>query len=144
MDELNELLQEAFHTYQIYLECTQVLNSGPHISLLKWPDIAQAAIAWGQAIANQRDVASTRAVLRSDLITAVIAPVEAVHESTRQRIKEVAGVFPPIKINRGTRYEQPVSYKNDVIAHINDMFATLETLSEIKYPAIRRRDGSVS
>ena len=135
MDELQKYLKEAFHTYQVYLECTMV-NGNAHVSLLKWPDIAEASLAYASAVASgdPQQISSIKQVLRNDMIIAMTRPIEVIHENARQRIKEVVGALPPVKVSQEGRYRYPIPYKNDLIKSINQMFATLSTMTEVEYP----------
>jgi hypothetical protein len=59
-ENLQELLNEAFHTYQLYLKCVGVDIGGiSHLSLLKWPDAVQSALNYAETIAKIKKTGST-------------------------------------------------------------------------------------
>ena len=54
MIKLQKYLDEAFHTYEVYLNITDSFSGDVKLSLLKWPDIASSAMAYAQALENKR------------------------------------------------------------------------------------------
>ena len=151
MDRLQELLEEAFHTYQIYLECTGSLSDDRvKLSLLKWPDIAQSAIKLALALkkSNETEMLSIKGdvtevihILETDLYSAIIEPISIIHQSTRERITKVLGKEPA---SLTKCCEGPIELKNQMIDSLNKMFTTLETMTIIEYPRLSKRKNSGS
>ena len=149
MDNLQGLLQEAFHTYQLYLQCMKIDIGGvSQLPLLKWPDVAQSAIKYAEALEckNPIDAESTleidnfRALLRADLCVTVAGPLEAIYSSTREHITKHLGKPPKsMVLNPEEIYKSPVHYKNRLILAINDLFKTLGTMTGIEYPELNKR-----
>jgi len=126
---MQQLLKEAFHSYQIYLQCSGVLDvHQAKLSLLLWPDIANTAIE----LLDKPDDTSLKAILLKDLEACMVKPIEAVYDATVLRIKEVVGKRPTPKIAKSDSLE----YKKSLIRSINRMFVTLNTLTNVEYPAL--------
>ena len=149
-ESLDDLLLEAFHTYQVYLQCTMILEDPKaKLPLLKWPDIAQSALGYARSLenANPDEIKTAKSIVRSDLIMAVAAPIEVIYKSTHERVTKILGKKPNVvPLSHEGRYKFPIHYKNDIITAINNMFKTLETMSGVSYPELRKRkqDGSAS
>jgi hypothetical protein len=148
-DNLQEFLQEAFHTYQLYLECMKIEIGGiGHLPLLKWPDVAQSAISYAEAWENKNpletrdteEIKSARGVLRQDLCVAISGPIEAIYKSTREHVTKHIGKEPKgIPLSYEESWKFPVQYKNRLIMATNDLFKTLETMTGTKYPKLNKR-----
>jgi hypothetical protein len=139
-DTNQELMQEAFHTYQTYLTCMKIDIGGvSNLPLLKWPDVAQSALAYAEASDTEKPAA--RAIFRQDLFIAVAGPIEAMHKSTKEHIKKHIGKDPKtIPYSTEERWKFPIQYKNRLIDDINNMFKTLATMTGVEYPELRKRD----
>lgn len=156
MDSLDDLLLEGFHTYQIYLQCTMILEDPKaKLPLLKWPDVAQSALGYARAWENKNpletritpEIKTAMMILQGDLIVAAVAPIEVIYKSTYERVKQVLGKEPTVtSLSLEGRSKFPISYKNHVIESINDMFGTLKTMTGIGYPELKKREtnGSTS
>lgn len=145
-DDFQDLLQEAFHTYRLYLECLKIDIGGvTNIPLLKWPDLAQAAINYAEAVTPEQRK-STRTILRTDLCVLIAKPIEIIYQSAREHIAKHIGKEPKIvALSSEEMYKFPVQYKNRLVPEVNNLFKTLSTMTGIEYPELyRRNNGSNS
>lgn len=137
---LDELVKEAFHSYQIYLSLSGVLgDQSTKLSLLKWPDIAQMAV---ECISNPSN--DKLDILHSDLCIAIIAPIENIYNSTVERLKQLtkqepAGIKTVSDLIAQKKFIDPISLKVKVISELNKMFVTLQTLTGVEYPSLKER-----
>ena len=148
-DDLQEFLKEAFHTYQLYLECMKIDIGGvSNLPLLKWPDVAQSAIQYAMAWENKNpletrdthEIKTYRAVLREDLCVAITKPIEVIYKSTKEHISKHIGKAPiGVPLSYEESWKFPVQYKNRLIVAVNDLFKTLETMTGTKYPKLNKR-----
>ena len=135
---MQQLLKEAFHSYQIYLQCTGVLDvHNAKLSLLLWPDIAHTAIE----LLETPDNPALLQLLRQDLGSCIFEPISVIHASTAERIKTVTGKCPArsdkvFVTAKELKDKQPQEAKKMLLSSINRMFVTLNTLTDIKYPVL--------
>lgn len=148
MNDLNLLLKQSFHTYQLYLECASIINNDQiKISLLKWPDIAQSAINCILSLERKVDRTSNRLLgeeavarktLTNDLRVAVVMPVSSIYDATKARIRDLTGKDPAIEIKKSN---DPIETKNNIIDAINKLFIVLSTLSGVEYPVLYKMEN---
>jgi len=152
MNNLEEMLEEAFHTYQLYLQCTGALTDNQtKLPLLKWPDVAQSALQYARALESElkevgtndidvafvsNDSSNNRKLLEADLRIAVVEPLSIIYRSTRERVKELLEKEPAIKAKSD---ENPIKHKNNIILALNELFSTLETMTGVKYSRLNKR-----
>ena len=135
MNDLDLLLEEAFHTYQIYLECNNVLNDYQvKLNLLKWPDVVQSALE----TRNTEEIKISRAILEQDLIGTMLMPLKAIYEATKERIEAVIDKSPMAEVELS---EDPITLKNNYIKSINGMFRVLETMTAVQYPTLKEKEN---
>ena len=136
---MQELLKEAFHSYQIYLQCSGVLDvHQAKLSLLLWPDVAHSAIKLAEKPGDE----SLIMLLRQDLKSCMIEPIRVIHESTAERIKQVTGKFPATPVatmQDDTVFADPCEVKTTMLYSINKMFVTLNTLTDVEYPVLKSK-----
>ena len=138
--ELLDLVQEAFHSYQMYLQISGVIDTpGAKLALLKWPDIAQTAISCINDPTEDK-----LAVLRQDLCIAIIAPMENMYDSMVERLEQLtskkpAGVedFGKLIVNKA--FKDPCGLKKEMISELNKMFVALQIITGIVYPEFKGR-----
>lgn len=148
MNDLNLLLKQSFHTYQLYLECASVINNDQiKLSLLKWPDIAQSAIncvlslerkinRTGGRLLGEEAVA--RKTLVNDLQVSIVMPVSSIYDATKARLRDLTGKDPAIEVKRS---DDPIETKNNIIDAINKLFMVLSTLSGVEYPILYKMEN---
>lgn len=143
----NELLKEAFHSYQIYIQCTGVLNvHSAKLPLLKWPDVAQSALSCIDESLKGMLSDETLEVLVSDLTIAMFDPITIIHSSAMERIEDVTGKVPPeaVKLSKSLselKVEDPLKAKRFLIVSINKMFGIMESLAGVPYPELSTEIG---
>jgi hypothetical protein len=141
VEHLEKLVEEAFGSYRIYLELSGVLtDSGAKLALLKWPDIAQIAIAHIQDPSDDK-----LDLLYADLCIAIIAPLEKIYDSTVERLEQLTGQKPAGIEEVGhlilkKSVVNPIDLKFRIISELNKMFVALHTLTGIEYPPLKERD----
>jgi hypothetical protein len=143
-DDLQKLLKEAFHTYQLYLQCMKIDIGGiSHLPLLKWPDVAQSALNYAEALENENspeEVKIVRTLLRTDLCIAIAKPIEVIYKSTKDHVAKHFGKEPksvPLSFEELGKF--PVQYKNRLMLATNDLFKTLTTMTGVDYPELNKR-----
>jgi hypothetical protein len=141
-ETFTKLLAEGMHTYQIYLECTgSLVQDQVKLSLLKWPDVVESALAYAAAerSGNQEELDKTLVTLRTDMVLALVVPMEMIYKSVREHITKQLGKEPPLPtvLSPEGRHKFPIKYKNHIISATNDMFKTLETLTGTKQPTLK-------
>lgn len=151
--DLQDLLQEGFHTYQLYLQCTKIDIGGvSNLPLLKWPDVAQSALNYAEAIQKNHElwangdewsdaeIKTARTLLKTDLCVAVVKPIELIYKSTREHVTKHIGKEPKqIPLSQEEACKFPIQYKNRLIDGVNDLFKTLSTMTGTEYPELRKR-----
>lgn len=143
---LDRLLKEAFHTYQSYLICINVAEDSAKIPLLKWPDIAQSAINYALAWENKNpmetreteEIKISRSLLLKDLGIVIVAPLEGLNQSLKERIAQILGKEPQTPELKSDKYDKPIESKKILLKSINNMFRTLETMTGMKYPVLEK------
>jgi hypothetical protein len=132
------LIKEAFHSYQIYLQCSGVLDvHQAKLSLLLWPDVAYVAL---KMVDNPNDT-TLETTLKIDLKKCVIEPIKIIHDSTMERVKAITGKF-PIRSEEDAVNAKKLKYQNIqeakrlLLDSINRMFVTLNTVTNIEYPVL--------
>lgn len=142
--DLDELLEESFHTYKLYLECNNVLNDRQvKLSLLKWPDITQSALGYIKALDSKHSLEAQTAyqILYDDFIAAIVMPVKAIYDAAYYRVSEVMEKEP---LNKVEPNDNIIILKENYINAINDMFKVLETMTGIEYPTLSKRERNAS
>lgn len=139
---MDELLKEAFHTYQIYLATSGVLDvHEAKLGILKWPDIVQSSFALIDAIEeNKENKEDIRSVLIRDIEQAVLDPIKALFQSALTRAVSVAGDKVGPELLHATKKDTEtdvVKLKDEYISRVNAIFAFLEKESGKKYPKIK-------
>jgi len=137
---LLDLVKEAFHSYQMYLQLSGVLSTpGAKLALLKWPDIAQTAV-----FCISSPTIDKLAILEQDLCIAIIAPIENMYDSMVERLEQLTGKKPAgvedfgkLIVNKA--FKDPCGLKGEMISELNKMFVTLQTITGIEYPEIKGR-----
>ena len=138
MENFNTLLKEAFHTYQVYLNCTGVLNGAGKLSLCKWPDVAQSSLIYINMLEEQTEASElemARQMMYNDYKVAIIEPIRAIYQATRDRFKEVLEADPAISAEASNK---PIIYKNNLIDAINKMFSALNAVTGVDYPEVKK------
>ena len=141
LNNFEEMLEEAFHTYQLYLECTNILNDQQtKLPLLKWPDVAQSALKYALVLekenSSKNDVHIAKQILHNDLQIVIVNPILTIYESTQERIKKL---FDKSPVETPNIDDDPIKYKNNIIASINKIFNALETMTGVKYGKLNKR-----
>lgn len=138
---MQQLLEEAFHSYQVYLQYSGVLDiHQAKLSLLLWPDIAHSAIK----MIDNPNSKSELALLQKNLKICVVEPIRIIHDSVQERIKQITGKSPAkseeISLKaKEVKYEDPLKAKNMLVESINQMFVTLNTITNVEYPALNSK-----
>lgn len=142
MNQLDELLKEAFHTYKLYLECTGVLElSGAAIYLFKWPDATHSAIS----LINQPENKHAMLLLQHELKSLIVDPISIIHDAAIDRLAQLSGVH-PIKAEKiaceakGSKYQDPFKTKELLIQSINDVFTTINVMTNVEYPTLNKME----
>lgn len=139
---MNELLKEAFHTYQVYLTTSGVLDAHhAKLGVLKWPDVAQSAIALSEAIEKDLDNKETiRAVLKKDLESALLEPIKSLFQASLIRSVTISGKKVSDELLHATKNDtetDPIKLKDIYIERINSLFELLEKETDVKYPKLK-------
>lgn len=138
---MNKLLKEAFHTYQLYLTTSGVLDAHhAKLGILKWPDIAQSALAMIDALENGKDnVEDIRMVLARDLESAILEPIKSLFQAAITRAVSIAGTKVDSSLLYATKNDSEtdvVKLKDVYIGRINAVFELLEKETKDKYPKL--------
>lgn len=139
---MDELLKEAFHTYQIYLTTSGVLDvHDAKLGILKWPDVVQSSFALISAIeGNKSNKEDIRSVLVRDIKQAILDPIKALFQSAITRAVSMAGDKVGPELLHATKKDSEtdvVKLKNEYIDRINSLFTFLEEESGNKYPKLK-------
>lgn len=133
MEYVKKLLEEAKHSYRIYLELSDFENAKIKLSLLKWVDVAESAIL---TLTND----DTFDQLIGDLEQAAIMPIRLICESVYERVHELQGSPKmgglPSEIASILSIEDVIEQKKELINVTNKMFKTLSILTKQEYPTI--------
>jgi hypothetical protein len=137
MENFDVLLKEAFHTYQVYLDCAGILNGAGKMALCKWPDIAQSSLIYInllEAHAEEPELEVVRKMIYDDYRIAIVEPIRAIYRTTRDRFREVLETEPAVSAKIDNN---PITCKNNLIGAINKMFGALNAVTGIEYPEIK-------
>ena len=93
-------------------------------------------------MAEDPDDPSLKMMLKHDLAQAIVEPVRQIHDATMQRVKELSGQWPAkaeeiAKKVKSIKYKQPVEAKKMLVNSIDDLFTTLNTMTNVEYPEIK-------
>jgi len=142
MPNLISLQKEAEHSYRIYLECSGVLDTNQaKLALLKWPDVASAAINWIISPNMERFD-----LLGHELHAAVLEPIKMIHEAACDRFVQLTSLDPKKRqwyVENSLPTEiGAIPIKNVLIDKINLIFEKLSEITSEEYPEIRCYDNS--
>jgi len=133
---LAELLKEAKHSYQVYLQCTGAIETqDAKLALLKWPDIAESAIEYIES--NSQDKLE---ILIKDLESALFYPIKTICQATAERAEQALGKPPKaVIIEAETALLNPdkIVAKRGLLKAIDKMFAALHAVTGEHYPELR-------
>lgn len=120
------LAREACDSYAMYLTYSGVLDTHEaKLSLLKWPDVAMAAI---ESLEN--DQADLRSLINDDLNIIIYTPIRIIFESFRARLNGL-GIDWDDVANKAddVRKANPIAAKRLLLPEINKMAAHLNRLT---------------
>lgn len=136
-----EWLDEASHSYKVYLMCSGVVNTtDAKLPLLKWPDIAHSSYDLIRTMGMGNDPSPWLKYYERDLGEAIYLPIEYIYQATLKRTLLALSVqeLPHVesKAKKARDGNDWVQTKNRLIACINDLFNVLRAVTGMEYPEL--------